>query len=94
MIRQGRYCPRKPGKRDPPAGSWWGVGVPKDTPVEIIDGLNREINACLADPKISARLAELGTTPLFFSPAEFGAFVQLETEKWARVVKFSGAKQN
>jgi tripartite-type tricarboxylate transporter receptor subunit TctC len=75
------------------AGSWWGVGVPRNTPVEIVEKLNKEINAGLADPNIKMRLAELGTTPLLFSPAEFGAFVQVETEKWARVVKFSGAKQ-
>ena len=75
------------------AGSWWGVGVPKNTPLEIVDRLNREINAGLADPRIKARLAELGTTPLLFTPAEFGAFVEAETEKWAKVVKFSGARQ-
>jgi len=75
------------------AGSWWGVGVPKNTPVEIIGKLNKEINAALADPKIRTRLAELGTTPLLFSPAEVGTFVDAETEKWAKVIKFSGAKQ-
>jgi tripartite-type tricarboxylate transporter receptor subunit TctC len=76
------------------AGSWWGVGVPKNTPVEIIDTLNREINAALADPRIRTRLAELGTTPLLFTPHEFGTFVESETEKWAKVIKFAGAKQN
>jgi tripartite-type tricarboxylate transporter receptor subunit TctC len=76
------------------AGSWWGVGVPKNTPVEIVARLNREINAGLADPKMKMRLAELGTTPLLFTPDEFGAFVQAETDKWAKVVKFSGAKEN
>ena len=74
------------------AGSWWGIGVPKDTPAEIVNRLNSEINAGLADPRIKARLDQLGTTPLLFTPAEFGAFVDSETEKWARVVKFSGAK--
>jgi tripartite-type tricarboxylate transporter receptor subunit TctC len=74
------------------AGSWWGAGVPKDTPVEIVDKLNKEINAGLADPKLKRRLAELGTTPLVFTPAQFGAFVRAETDKWAKVVKFSGAK--
>ncbi len=74
------------------AGSWWGAGVPKDTPVEIIDKLNAEINAGLNDPKLKARLAELGTTPLVFTPAQFSAFVRAETDKWAKVVKFSGAK--
>jgi tripartite-type tricarboxylate transporter receptor subunit TctC len=74
------------------AGSWWGVGAPKDTPVEIIDLLNGEINSCLADPGIKARLAELGTAPLLFTPAEFDAFVEAETAKWAQVVNFSGAR--
>jgi tripartite-type tricarboxylate transporter receptor subunit TctC len=74
------------------AGSWWGVGAPKSTPAEIVDELNREINAGLVDPGIKAKLAGLGTTPLLFTPAEFGAFVETETEKWAKVVKFSGAK--
>ncbi len=72
------------------AGSWWGVGAPKNTPAEIVDKLNREINAGLADPKLRRRLAELGTTPLLFTPAQFGSFVEAETEKWAKVVKFSG----
>jgi len=76
------------------AGSWWGVGAPKNTPVDIVDKLNAQINASLGDPKIKARLAELGTTPLLFTPAEFGAFVEAETEKWAQVVRFSGARQN
>jgi tripartite-type tricarboxylate transporter receptor subunit TctC len=74
------------------AGSWWGVGAPKNTPAEIVEELNREINAGLVDPGIKAKLAALGTTPLLFTPAEFGAFVETETEKWAKVVKFSGAK--
>jgi tripartite-type tricarboxylate transporter receptor subunit TctC len=74
------------------AGSWWGIGVPKNTPAAIVDRLNKEINAGLADPKIKARLTELGTTPLLFTPGEFGAFVGAETEKWAKVIKFSGAR--
>jgi tripartite-type tricarboxylate transporter receptor subunit TctC len=76
------------------AGSWWGLGAPKNTPVDIIERLNAQINASLVDPQIKARLAELGTTPLLFTPAEFGAFVQAETDKWAQVVRFSGAGQN
>jgi tripartite-type tricarboxylate transporter receptor subunit TctC len=75
------------------AGSWWGIGVPRNTPIEIVGLLNSEINAGLADPRIKARLTELGTTPLVFSPGEFGAFVQAETDKWAKVIKFSGARQ-
>jgi tripartite-type tricarboxylate transporter receptor subunit TctC len=67
------------------AGSWWGVGAPKGTPAEIVDELNRGINAGLVDPGIKAKLAALGTTPLLFTPAEFGAFVETETEKWAKV---------
>jgi tripartite-type tricarboxylate transporter receptor subunit TctC len=70
----------------------YGLGAPKGTPAEIIDKLNREINAALADPKIRARFADLGSTALPGSPADFGKLMAAETEKWARVVKFSGAK--
>jgi tripartite-type tricarboxylate transporter receptor subunit TctC len=69
-----------------------GVGVPKATPVEIIDKLNREINAALADPKIKARLADFGGTPLVVSPADFGRLIAEETEKWGKVIKFAGIK--
>ena len=72
--------------------AWQGVGAPKATPVDIIDKLNREINAALADPKLRARLADLGATVLAGSPADFGKFIADETEKWGKVVKFSGAK--
>ncbi len=71
---------------------WYGIGAPSNTPAEIVDKLNREINAGLADPKIKARLAELGGTALAGSPADFGKLIADETEKWAKVVKFSGAK--
>ncbi len=74
------------------ASPWWGVGAPKNTSVEIVDKLNKEINAGLADPNIKARLAELGGTALAGSPADFGKLIADETEKWAKVVKFSGAK--
>jgi tripartite-type tricarboxylate transporter receptor subunit TctC len=74
------------------ASGWNGVGAPKNTPAEIIDKLNREINAALADPDIKARLADLGGTALAGSAAEFGTLVTEETEKWAKVVRFSGAK--
>jgi tripartite-type tricarboxylate transporter receptor subunit TctC len=66
--------------------------VPKNTPVEIIDRLNKEINAGLADPKIKARVADMGGTALAGSPADFGKLIADETEKWGKVVKFSGAK--
>jgi tripartite-type tricarboxylate transporter receptor subunit TctC len=74
------------------AVGWQGVGAPKTTPVEIIDKLNKEINAGLADPRIKARIADLGYTVLASSPADFGRFIAAYTEKWAKVIKFSGAK--
>jgi tripartite-type tricarboxylate transporter receptor subunit TctC len=74
------------------ASSWVGVGAPRNTPVEIVDELNKEINAALADPKIKARLADLGGTVLAGSPAEFGKLIAEETEKWAKVVKFANIK--
>jgi tripartite-type tricarboxylate transporter receptor subunit TctC len=74
------------------ASIWYGVGAPKNTPVPIIDKLNREINAGLADPKLQARISELGGVPLAGSPAEFGTLISKETEKWGKVVKASGAK--
>ena len=74
------------------ASIWYGVGVPKNTPFQIVDKLNKEINAGLADPKLQARLAELGGIPLGGSPSEFGKLIAEETEKWGKVVKASGAK--
>ena len=74
------------------ASAWFGVGAPKNTPSQIIDKLNEAINAGLADPKIKARLADLGGTPLVGSPAEFGKLIGDETEKWGKVVKFTGIK--
>ena len=74
------------------ASAWYGIGAPKNTPAEIVDKLNREINAGLADPKMKARFAELGGEALAGSPAEFGKFIADETEKWAKVVKFAGIK--
>jgi tripartite-type tricarboxylate transporter receptor subunit TctC len=69
-----------------------GIGVPKDTPVAIIGKLNGEINAGLADPFMKARLADLGAEPFALSPGEYGSFIAEETAKWAKVVRFSGAK--
>jgi tripartite-type tricarboxylate transporter receptor subunit TctC len=71
---------------------WTGVGAPRNTPAEIVDKLNKEMNATLADPKFKARLADLGGTALSGSPLDFGKFVADETEKWAKVVKFAGIR--
>jgi tripartite-type tricarboxylate transporter receptor subunit TctC len=74
------------------ASIWFGVGAPKGAPAEIVERLNKEINAGLADPTIKARLADLGGTVLAGSPADFGKLMADETEKWGRVVKFAGIK--
>jgi tripartite-type tricarboxylate transporter receptor subunit TctC len=74
------------------ASAWLGVGAPRNTPAPIVDRLNREINAVLSDPRMKARLADLGGTVLAGSPADFGKLIVDETEKWAKVVKLSGAK--
>jgi tripartite-type tricarboxylate transporter receptor subunit TctC len=76
------------------ASAWVGIGAPRNTPVEIIEKLNADINAGLADPKLKARFAELGATVSGGSPADFGRFIAGETEKWAKVVKFAGIKPN
>jgi tripartite-type tricarboxylate transporter receptor subunit TctC len=74
------------------ASNWYGVGIPKNTPAEIIDKLNREINAGLADPRMKARIADLGGTVFASSPADYGKLITDETEKWGKVVKFVGIK--
>ena len=74
------------------ASTWWGVGAPRNTPVEVVERLNREINEALADPKIKARFAELGGTVLPGSPADFGKLVADETEKWAKVIRAANIK--
>jgi tripartite-type tricarboxylate transporter receptor subunit TctC len=74
------------------ASTWYGVGAPKNTPAAIVDRLNKAINAALADPKLRARLADLGAEPMSMTPAEFEKFVADETEKWAKVIKFAGIK--
>ena len=76
------------------ATGWFGIGAPMNTPAEIIDRLNNEINAALRDPKIVARFADLGGTELALSPADFGKLIATETDKWAKVVKFAGAEAN
>jgi tripartite-type tricarboxylate transporter receptor subunit TctC len=74
------------------ASVWLGIGAPKNTPVEIIDKLNKEINAGLADPKIRARFADLGSTVLPGSPGDFGKLIADETEKWAKVIRAANVK--
>jgi tripartite-type tricarboxylate transporter receptor subunit TctC len=74
------------------ASAWQGVGAPKNTPAGIIDMLNKEINACLVDPKMGARLADIGALSMPMTPAEFGRFIAAETEKWGKVVKSAGIK--
>jgi tripartite-type tricarboxylate transporter receptor subunit TctC len=76
------------------ASQWFGLGAPKNTPPEIIDRLNKEVNAGLADPKIKARVVDLGGTALAGPPANFGKLIADETEKWGKVVKFIGVKHH
>ena len=72
--------------------TWFGIGAPKATPAAIVERLNRETNAALGDPKIKARLADLGGAPFVATPAEMAAFLAAEVDRWGRAVKFSGAK--
>ena len=74
------------------ASGWFGVGAPKATSAEIVDKLNKEINAGLADPRMKARITDFGYTVFASSPADFRTFIATYTEKWAKVIKFSGAK--
>jgi len=73
------------------ASAWFGMGAPKGTPADIIEKLNKAVNAALADPKMKARLADLGGIPMGGTPAEFGKIMADETAKWEKAVKFSGA---
>jgi tripartite-type tricarboxylate transporter receptor subunit TctC len=74
------------------ASDWFGLGVPRNTPADIVDKLNKEINAALADPKIKARLADLRLTVLAGSPADFGKLIVDETEKWSKVIRAANIK--
>ena len=74
------------------ASDWYGIGAPRNTPAEIIERLNKEINAGLADPKIKARIADLGGTRTCGSPADFGKLIADETEKWGKVIRVAGIK--
>ena len=74
------------------AGGWYGIGVPRNVPAEIVDRLNRDINASLADPKLKTRLADLGYVTIGGSSAEFGNMIAQEIDKWAKVLKFAGIK--
>jgi tripartite-type tricarboxylate transporter receptor subunit TctC len=74
------------------ASGWYGIGAPKNTPTGIVDKLNKEIDAGVADPKMKARLADLGGIALRGSPSDFGKLIVEETEKWGKVVKFAGVK--
>ena len=74
------------------ASGWQGIGVPKNTPSEIVERLSKEINAVFADPLAKARLVSLGFEPMPMPPAEFGKFIADETEKWAKVIKFANIK--
>jgi tripartite-type tricarboxylate transporter receptor subunit TctC len=74
------------------ASGWYGIGAPKNTPIEIIDKLNEETNAALVDPMMKARLLDLGGTPMPMTPADFGRLIANDTEKWGKVVKFAGIK--
>jgi tripartite-type tricarboxylate transporter receptor subunit TctC len=74
------------------ASQWYGIGVPKDTPADVVAKLNSEINAALADPKMKVRLADLGSVPTPMTPAQFGKHIADETEKWGKVVRAGNIK--
>jgi tripartite-type tricarboxylate transporter receptor subunit TctC len=74
------------------ATAWFGIGAPKTTPTEIVEKLNKAINAGLVDPQLKARLVDLGGVPAPMSAAEFGNFIASETAKWSKVIKFANVK--
>jgi len=76
----------------PASSTWYGTGVPKGTPPEIVERLSREINAGLADQTVKTQLTDLGVTPLMFTPAEFRAHIEAETEKWGKVIRAANIK--
>jgi tripartite-type tricarboxylate transporter receptor subunit TctC len=93
---RSEYMPEVPSMAETVPGyeanSWCGVGVPRGTPREIVERLNREINAGLRDPALKARLANVATTPILFTPDEFGAYMAAEVVKWAKVVRAANIK--
>ena len=74
------------------ASNWYGIAAPRNTPSDIINRLNKEINASLADPRLKARLADLGATPMPMTPADFGKLIADETEKWGKVIRAANIK--
>src|SRR5713101_182060 len=74
------------------AASFYGIGAPRNTPAEVVEVLNKAVNAGLDDPKLKARLTELGNVPLPGPPATFGKLIADETEKWGKVIRFAGIK--
>ena len=74
--------------------TWVGIGAPKNTPTEIIDRLNKEINAALADPHMKSRLADLGCSTFAFSAAEFRTYIAKDADKWEKVIRTAGIKLN
>jgi tripartite-type tricarboxylate transporter receptor subunit TctC len=72
--------------------AWFGLGAPRNTPAPIIEKLNKEINVSLADPRLKARLSNLGATVFMGSPTDFAKFIADDTEKWAKVIKFANIK--
>jgi tripartite-type tricarboxylate transporter receptor subunit TctC len=76
------------------SSAWVGFGAPRDTPAAVIDVLNREVNAGLADPAIAASIARLGGTVIAMSPAEFGRLIAADADKWAQVIRAAGIKMN
>ena len=84
-----RLSGRRPGYD---ASGWYGIGAPKGTPFEVIDRLNSQINAGLADPKMKIRVAEMGETTISTSPADFGKLIAEETEKWGKLIRAANIK--